>query len=181
MEVILCLLCGSGAGQITTSTIAAAVNYVPLNQRRLHVAQSDSEVISNRSAEIPAITHSVVFKCIGSTKESSYQDALVLAKSKMRLGQSVPVRLKNEPNNPKDSRAIAFECKPADQYIRIVHEALDAVHNAIDQDKIVRVSFDYVKFVVQFKARGWYAGIIITRQGEWPAHVLRCRAKSFIS
>ena len=147
-------------------------------------SESDSEVISNRSAEIPAITHSVVFKCIGSTKESSYQDALFLAKSKMRLGQSVPVRLINEPNNPKDSRAIAFECKPADQYIRIgyiVHEALDAVHDAIDQDKIVRVSFDYVKFVVQFKAWGWYAGIIITRQGEWPAHVLRCRAKSFIS
>ena len=29
-------------------------------------SESDSEVISNRSAEIPAITHSVVFKCIGS-------------------------------------------------------------------------------------------------------------------
>ena len=94
------------------------------------------------------------------------------------------MRLKREPKNPKDSRAIAFECKPSDQYIRIgyiVREALDAVHDAMDQNKIVRVSFDYVKFVVQFKDRGWYAGITITRQGEWPACVLRCRAKSFVT
>ena len=140
-----------------------------------------SETSCFEEADSPLLTHSVVFKCIGSTKEQIYQVTLHLVKQKMNSGQTVPVRLMKEPNNPKDSRAIAFECKPGDNYVRIgyvLREALDAVHNAIDQNKILKVEFDYVKFVVQFKDRGWYAGIAVTRIGEWPAHVLRCRAKA---
>ena len=145
----------------------------------------DSEASSEASSDepdIPFVTHSVVFKCIGSTKESTYQDTLAL--EKLVVGEAVPVRFKKEPNNPMDSRAIAFECKLGNEYVRIgyvVREALDAVHDAIDQQKILKVEFDYVKFVVQFKDRGWYAGISITRIGQWPTHVLRCCAKSFIT
>ena len=132
----------------------------------------DSEASSEASSDepdIPFVTHSVVFKCIGSTKESTYQGTLALVKEKLVVGAAVPVRLKKEPNNPKDSRAIAFECKLGNEYVRIgyvVREALDAVHDAIDQQKILKVEFDYVKFVVQFKDRGWYAGISITRIGQ---------------
>ena len=42
---------------------------------------------------IPAITHSVVFKCIGATKEMCYQELLALANRRMRNGEIVPVRL----------------------------------------------------------------------------------------
>ena len=37
--------------------------------------------------EIPAITHSVSFKCIGSTKEPRYQEVLASANQKIRKGE----------------------------------------------------------------------------------------------
>lgn len=43
----------------------------------------DSEASSEASSDepdIPFVTHSVVLKCIGSTKESTYQDTLALVK-----------------------------------------------------------------------------------------------------
>ncbi len=57
---------------------------------------------------IPAITHSVVFKCIGAHKEGWYQDVLALAAKKRRERETVPVRVQEEQNNPVDARAIAF-------------------------------------------------------------------------
>lgn len=96
-------------------------------------ATSDS---SDSDADvIPAITHSVVFKCIGAQKEIHYQEILALVAKKIKQGETVPVRVQKEPSNPVDSRAIAFECKVNDKWERIgyvVHEALDAVHEAID-------------------------------------------------
>ena len=44
--------------------------------------------------EIPAITHSLTFKCIGSTKEARYQEVLALANLKIRKGETVQVKLK---------------------------------------------------------------------------------------
>ena len=77
----------------------------------------------------------------------------------------------------KNGAAQAAPAAPLPTALRIgyvVREALDALHNAIDHHKILKVEFDYVKFVVQFKQRGWYAGISITINGEWPANILRC-------
>ena len=48
----------------------------------------------------------------------------------------------------------------------VVQEALDEVHEAIRNKKILGVSFDYIKYIVEFKKPGWYAGIKITRNGE---------------
>ena len=45
---------------------------------------------------------------------------------------------------------------------------------------ILKICFDWVKYIVQFKDRGFYAGILITRRGEWPQSVMQCRAKSFV-
>ena len=50
----------------------------------------------------------------------------------------------------------------------------------MDENKIVAVKFDWVKFIVYFQNRGWYAGITFTKKGQWPLAVLKCRAKSFI-
>ena len=51
------------------------------------------------------ITHSVIFKCVG---DSHSQELLAMAAQKQ---EKVEVRLRKEPNNPKDSCAIAFDCK----------------------------------------------------------------------
>ena len=60
--------------------------------------------------DFPAITHSVIFKCIGVFKDHRYQETSLVAK-KLREGGEVPVKLQKEPKNPVDSRAIAFQCQ----------------------------------------------------------------------
>ena len=60
--------------------------------------------------DVPLITHSVIFKCIGHLKESRYQEVLASAKKKMAQGIDVPVKIVKEPHNPVDARAIAFMC-----------------------------------------------------------------------
>ena len=79
-----------------------------------NVGPSDTEETGNEEEEnddIPAITHSVVFKCIGCTKELHYQELLALANQKMNKGEGVPVKLQREPSNPYDCNAIAFMCQ----------------------------------------------------------------------
>ena len=87
-----------------------------------------------------------------------------------------------EPDNQYDSKAIAFMCKLDNSWERIgyvVQEALDEVHEAIRNKKILGVSFDYIKYIVHFKNPGWYTGIKITRNGEWSQKVLRSRAANY--
>ena len=145
---------------------------------------TSDESISVTHDEIPEITHSVIFKCIGVLKEHRYQETLATAARKLREGEAVPVRLTKEPHNPVDAHAIAFECKLDSTWERIgyvVREALEATHEAIDNGDVIQVRFDWVKYIVQFQSRGFYAGIKMTRRGEWPRHVLRCRSKSFVN
>jgi len=95
----------------------------------------------------------------------------------------VPVKLEKEPSNPVDSRAVAIMCCINDVWERIgyiVKEALDDVHMAIEQKKILKIQFDWIKFIVHYKKPGWYAGIMITRNGDWSPTVLRSRANSFL-
>ena len=40
-------------------------------------------------SDIPSITHSVIFKCIGNRKEHRYQELLALAKKKINEGKTV--------------------------------------------------------------------------------------------
>lgn len=126
--------------------------------------------------------HSVIFKCIGSSKEGKYQQVLSMASKMIRDGKTVLVKLQKEPDNIRDSHAIAFMCNPNDKWERIgyvVREALDAVHYAVDNNQINSVKFAWIKYIVHFKSPGWYAGISINKQGLWPLEVLRCQAKSY--
>ncbi len=68
---------------------------------------------------IPAITHSVVFKCIGAHKESRYREVLALVAKKQREDGTVPDRIQKEPNYPVDAHAISFACKVSDYWERI--------------------------------------------------------------
>ena len=61
--------------------------------------------------ESSLVTHSVIFKCVGTNKCQWSQEILAEAAKKLKNGHNVEVMLKKEPTNPKDSRAIAFHCK----------------------------------------------------------------------
>ena len=142
-----------------------------------------SESDESDDDSIPVITHAVIFKCIGVHKERRYQEILSEASTRLEDGQRVPVKLYPEPDNPVDSKAIAFMCQIVDSaWERIgyaVSEVLDELHDAISGGKIISVSFDYIKYSVHFSKLGWYAGIRISRSGEWSSKVLRSRAASY--
>ena len=94
------------------------------------------------------------------------------------------VRLKLEPENPKDSKAICFECFMDGKWHRIgyvVREALDSVHSALNQSQITAVEFDWIKYVVHWSRSGpgWYTGINITQKGNWPTDVVLSKSTDF--
>lgn len=116
------------------------------------------------------VTHTVPFKCMGSAKELRYQEALARAAQLLHAGEDVPCNLVPEPTNPVDSRAIAFHCKVDGSWKCIgyvLREVLEDVHTAINDKVIIRVQFEWVKFMVHWKQPGWYAAVSITRFGEW--------------
>ena len=102
--------------------------------------------------------------------------------SKLRKGETVEVMLRPEPSNPKDSCAIAFDCYIDSKWEKIgyvVREALNAVHSAMRDGLIVSVKFDWVRYITHWtrSAPGWYSGIAITKQGDWPVEVVRCASR----
>ena len=118
----------------------------------------------------------VTFKCIGASREVHSQEALASAKQKMDKGEAVTVRILPEPNNPYDSNAIAFQCKVDDNWVTIgyiVKEVLQHVHAAIQSKSIISVEFKWIKYIVMWSRSGpgFYAGINITRKGDWPREV----------
>lgn len=140
---------------------------------------SDHENEMDRFAS-SLITHSVVFKCIGATKSVCSQEVLAQAAKKLKKAENVEVRLRKEPFNPKDSQAIAFECTLGnDHWERIeyvVREALNSLHHAIEDKSIVKVQFDWIRYITHWSHcdPGWYCGIKITKNGDWPRDVVRC-------
>ena len=101
----------------------------------------------------------------------------------MKQGHNIEVCLKPEPTNPVDARAIAFSCELDGKWERIgyvVREALEAVHDAVSNNRILSVKFDWVKYIVHWRSgMGWYAGIRIAKSGEWPLEVVRCSSVNF--
>ena len=129
--------------------------------------------------ESSLVTHSVVFKCMGTNKSSRSQEILAEAAGKIKSGNNVEVKLEKEPSNPKDSRAIAFHCKLGNDWVSIgyvVSEALECVHHAMDNNMIISVKFEWIRFITHWSRSGvgWYCGIKLTRQGEWPKEIVRC-------
>ena len=94
-----------------------------------------------------------MFKCIGTNKEESYQEALAKSNRRLRNGENVPVRLTPEPSNPVNSKAIAFECEIDGHWERIryvVNEVLEEAHTAINNDKIEGIRFKWTKFITDW-------------------------------
>lgn len=102
------------------------------------------------------------------------------ANTLLRNNEDVPVRLTPEPNNPYDSQAIAFECQLKDKKWRrigyVVREALEEMHRALNNGDILSVRFGWIKFIADWymSGPGYFAGIKISKRGDWPASVVRC-------
>lgn len=125
------------------------------------------------------VKHTVAFKCIGTTKELRYQEYLARISAMRNKGEEVLCRLKPEPKNPIDSQAIAFESEIDGEWQvigYIVNEALVEVHEALAANKVIAVSFHWVKYQLYWQAPGWYAGINITRRGKWSPTVMHSRS-----
>lgn len=123
----------------------------------------------------PLIMHTVVFKCIGCTKDPSYQETLARVAQLRNGGKEIDCKLEPEPENPIDSEAIAFKCNVDGAWGcvgYVVREALTEVHRAIQEKKITEVSVEWVKFIIYWRTPGWYAGINVTRIGEWSQTVI---------
>ena len=105
-------------------------------------------------------THTLTFKCMGSTHDIKYQETLKIARE-MRL--TVPAQLVHEPNNIQDSQAIRFELKVNEEWkpiAYILHEVLQEVHEAISTNAITGIKLAWVKYISwMYSQPGYYAGI----------------------
>lgn len=146
---------------------------VSLNESEEINFEEDSE-----NSEIN-VTHAVTFKCIGANRDHNHQVTLQIAADVMKNGEDVPVRIKPEPDNHKDSMAVAFECCVDGKWKRVgyvVKELLSEVHEALRDKCIISVSIAWIKFLLCWSrcGPGFYAGIKITKQGNWSNNVVRC-------
>ena len=110
-------------------------------------------------------------------KDNAYQEVLKKARDLRLIGQSISVRLTHELNNPFDTKAIAFMCF-IDDWQRIgyiVHEILDEVHAALQNNLIVRVEFSWIKFITDWmlSSPGFFAGVSVTKYGRWSQSLIR--------
>ncbi len=107
---------------------------------------SDSEESKDDDGfQLPYLTHTVTFKCIGTTHDQSSQETLSKV-SQLLKKEEVPVNIFPEPTNEHDSRAICFKCQINGEWKRIgyvVREAVDHVHA---EKKIISVKFSWVKY-----------------------------------
>ena len=71
--------------------------------------EEDSQADLNISPLQVVITHSIVFKCIGYTKENRYQETLCHAAQCMAKDEDIPCIVEPELSNPVDEKAIAFK------------------------------------------------------------------------
>ena len=119
---------------------------------------------------------------VGHFSEALYarmQSTLRQACDRMLMGWSVPVRMRPEPTNVADSRAIVFECELDGKWERIgyvVKEILDQVHTALSAHLIMAVKFKYIKYVTHWtrSGPGYFAAIEVTKFGPWDHHVKLC-------
>lgn len=128
--------------------------------------------------QLPAVTHTVTFKCIGAVREEKQQVALHEACLKLKRNEHVEVKLQPEPTNCWDSKAIAFMCFVGDRWQRVgyvVREALDEVHFAMQHNQILRVKFAWVKFLLHWSRSGpgYYAGVDVSKNGNWSDTIVR--------
>ena len=102
-------------------------------------SDDDSDPQSPESSTTCLVTHAhtVVFKCIGAVRDSESQRTLYQAKMKRDTGTDVPVRMRPEPTNTVDARAIVFECQITEKGERSGMLSMTYLTRFIMQSKII--------------------------------------------
>lgn len=126
-------------------------------------------------------THTITFKRIGAVHDGRSQDILQTARDRIQQGHVIPVRMKPEPDNMFDEKAIAFECNVYGEWTRIgyvVTEVLDEVHDAMKKKKLISTNFVWIKYITSWSRSGpgFFEGIDVTRIGYWSSTVMRSRS-----
>ena len=88
-----------------------------------------------------------------------YQEVLKRAKDLRAVGNDVAVELVPEPDNPKDSKAIAFLCFVNGNWHRIgyvVKECLEDVHMALAKQHVISVHFAWIKYTAEWTRLSMY-------------------------
>ena len=141
---------------------------------------SDTDGEENNSDRLST----VVLKCIGVTRDASYQESLLSAHRLLNEGKTVPVKLVPEPTNPYDSRAICIQCEIDGKWKivgYVVKEICDSIHQALDSNSVTSTKFAWIKYkIVRKTGPGYYAGVEVTRKGEWPPAVMRSASTMFL-
>ena len=125
----------------------------------------------------PDKEHTITFKCIGCTHDLHAQEVLRYTSEQLHNGNVVPVKIFPEPSNQYD-KAIAFKCWMNDDWHRIgyiVREALDTVHDALNNNLITGVNFAWAKYMLSWtrSGPGYYAGNLESGQLKFmPVQVL---------
>ena len=83
------------------------------------------------------------YKCIGSTKETQYQEALSSTAARLNRGEAVPCQVLPEPNPIEKSEALCIQFKLDRKWYKVgyvIHEALSNLHTAPRESKVTKVS-----------------------------------------
>ena len=113
---------------------------------------ADNDCCEEEEEELEASTvlHSIIFKCIGTTKEEKYQHVLAKAAHARKNNIDVKAQIVPEPHNPVDAKAVAFRIFMENKWERVgymVTEVLDAVHKELLNENITAVELEWVKFI----------------------------------
>ena len=116
-------------------------------------------------------------RSLATKKEQINQDVLEKCRDALQDGHDVPVRLTPEPENPFDSRAIAFMCL-IDSGIGLV-VVLEDVHQSLSHNNVTSVKFSWMPYMTHWHSGfGFYARVNSTKRGYWaPAVVRSCSTK----
>ena len=137
---------------------------------------------SNLDEEEPELS-TVNFKCIGVTHDPTYQDCLKTVSGLLQAGTTLSVKVILEPNNPFDSRGLAFQCLIDSKWQvtgYLIKELCDIVHEAIADGSIISVRFAWVRYkVVRTTEPGYYAAIDITLKGKSPPNIHRSASTTY--
>ena len=130
-------LCGIGNG-ICMKTLEVVLLTMKIQSpwnRKILTLHSDSESNHDSHSDHEAKpTHTLTFKCIGSTYDSNAQEVLCKASKLLQNNKDMPTKLQPEPTNQYDTRAIAFMCYIDKKWQRVgyvVQECLEHVHKAL--------------------------------------------------
>ncbi|XP_028398307.1 uncharacterized protein LOC114521931 [Dendronephthya gigantea] len=133
----------------------SAVDAVTPDFDDIEINNEDSEEDESEEVESDEeeITHALPFKCIGAAHEQSYQHHLEQAYLALEYNESVNVRLRPEPENPRDQNAIAIDLHYGTQWENvgyIASEHCKYLHPLIAAGDILDVYVEHIKFRVNF-------------------------------